>query len=352
MKKTTPINSGEQGAYDILKLILSVLIIAINSLNIGLGEVSFYVTEYVARLAVPLFFCMSAYFLFQNYATTDKDIFKKKFFRYEKNLLKIYIIWNVIYLIVDVIPEWYRDKSSIVDILKYMYYVAIGIQYKELWYIGATIVGAFLIWILLKKLNIKTIVVISLLLYIVALICFTYFPVTEPVFDKIPILKTMLILYNKVFSTFRNGIFDGFPFMALGAYLAFNKDKRYNTATVSAVFVISMVLLFIETRFLRGVSTPYHGLMLFLYTATPSAFILVGKIRLKSSDKYKYIRKISTYNFLVQEIAFILKDKICDVLNISIGNFVQYIISVFICFILSIVIFLIKNSLQKLTNHR
>ncbi|MCQ2744734.1 MAG: acyltransferase [bacterium] len=345
MKQAVNNSLEEYGSYDILKLILSILIIAINIVDIGLGSDNFYITQYVARLAVPLFFCMSASFLFRNYNIIDKSEFDRKFLTYEKNLLKMFVIWNIIYLFVDKIPEWYRTKSSVVEILKYIYYVTIGIQYKELWFVGASIVGSLIIWLLLKKFKIRTIVIMSFVLYLVALFCFTYYPVTKPIFDKNAILYFALNQYNRFFSTFRNGVFDAFPFMALGAYFALNRQKNYSTIAVFSVFAVSMVLLLFETQYLRSISTPYHGLMLFLYTATPSAFLLVGRIRLKPSPKYRFIRKISTYNFLVQEISFIIVRGLCKRLDFPIGKFLQFVLAVAICIVFSIIIIVVKKQL-------
>ena len=216
-------------SYDILKLLLSFLILAINCSNLGLGKANFYITEYVARLSVPLFFCMSGFFLFQNYNSQSYEESKERFKKYELNLLKLYLIWNGIYLLIK-IYYWVKDRTPVIDIIKYFWYVIIGIQYQQLWYIGASIVGAFIVWMLLKRMSIKKIVVISFLFYAVALFFFTYSPLTAGLIEKSRAVSFLLLTYNRVFSTFRNGVFFGFPFIAMGAYFSICPPKKTPTA--------------------------------------------------------------------------------------------------------------------------
>lgn len=319
-------------SYDILKLILSILILAINCLNLGLGKADFYIVEYVARLAVPLFFCMSGYFLFLNYNTDNHERSKAHFKKYELNLIKMFLIWNAVYLVIK-IYEWYHDHTGLIDILKYFWYVCLGIQYQQLWYLGASIVGAFLVWVLLKKLSIKKILVISFLCYAVALVFFTYSTLTTPFIEKSRVMNFLFVNYNRFFSTFRNGVFFGFPFIAMGAYMAISPPKNQSVALNLPVFSAGMVLLLFETRYLSTISAPYHGLMLFLLVVTPTAFILVGKIKLKPSPAYRYIRKISTYVFLDQFIPIFIFDEF-----ISRNTEVNYLFRYLFCVVSSLVI--------------
>lgn len=296
-------------SYDILKLISAFLILAINCMNLGLGEADFYITEYIARLCVPLFFCMSGFFLFQNYNSQSYEKSKEHFKKYELNLLKLYLIWNGIYLFI-MAYHWVKNRTPVIDIIKYFWYVFIGIQYQQLWYIGASIVGAFIVWMLLKRMSIKKIVVISFLFYAVALFFFTYSPLTAGLIEKSRAVSFLLLTYNRVFSTFRNGVFFGFPFIAMGAYFSICPPKKTPTAIVLPAFIVSMALLLFETRYLDRIAAPYHGLMLFLLAAVPCVFILIGKIKIKSSPFYRNIRKISTYVFLDSFISIFVFDEI------------------------------------------
>lgn len=337
------IKKNDIASYDILKLFLSYLILAINCMNLGLGNAGFYITEYVARLSVPLFFCMSGFFLFQNYNSQSYEKSKEHFKKYELNLLKIYIIWNGIYLLI-MIYYWVKDKTPVIEIIKYFWYVFIGIQYQQLWYIGASIVGAFLVWILLKRLSIKKILVISLAFYAAALFFFTYLPLTTELIEKNSGVNLLLFVYNKFFSTFRNGVFFGFPFIAMGACFAICPPKKTPTAAVLPAFIVSMVLLLFETRFLSEISAPYHGLMLFLTAAVPCAFILVGKIKIKASPVYRNIRKISTYIFLDSFISIFVFDEMF--FKDSANYLFRYIFCAVFSTALAVLIVFVKNKIH------
>lgn len=335
----------EQGSIDIMKLILAILILAINCINIGFGKFDFYVTEYIARLAVPLFFCTSGYFLFENYSSQSSGEFDKKVKKYEINLLKIYFIWNAVYLFVK-IYFWIKEGTAFIDIVKYFYYVFIGIQYQQLWYIGASIVGVFIIWLLLKKLSIKTVLFFSVLFYLIALFFFTYVPVTsELIIDKSRILSFFLLNYNRVFSTFRNGVFFGFPFLSIGAYMAV-KPKKINIFAVCIVFIAGMSLLFTETVYLKSISSPYHGMMLFLLITTPCIFDLVRRISLKPSPAFKNIRKLSTYFFLFSEMSIFLTDEFI-LKGENINALMRYLLCIALSFVFSIVLMYFKNKIRN-----
>lgn len=242
------------------------------------------------------------------------------------------MIWNGVYLVIK-IYEWHKAQTGLLDIVKYFWYVFLGIQYEQLWYLGASIVGAFLVWVLLKKLSIKKILVISVLFYAVALFFFTYSTLTTPFIEKSRVLNFLFVNYNRFFSTFRNGVFFGFPFIAMGAYMAISPPKNQSVALNLPVFSAGMVLLFFETRYLSRISAPYHGLRLFLLVVTPVAFTLVGKIKLKPSPAYRYIRKISTYVFLDQFIPVFIFDEF-----ISRNTEVNYLFRYLFCIVFSLVI--------------
>lgn len=331
-------------SYDILKLILAFLILAINCMNLGLGKADFYITEYVARLAVPLFFCMSGFFLFQNYNSQSYEKSKDHFKKYELNLLSIYLTWNGIYLFI-MAYHWVKDRTPVIDIVKYFWYVFIGIQYQQLWYIGASIIGALMVWILLKHLPIKKIFVISLFFYAAALLLLTYSPLTVGFIEKSRVLSLLFLTYNRVFSTFRNGVFFGFPFIAMGACFAICPPKKQLTAVVLPAFIVSMVLLLFETRYLSEISAPYHGLMLFLVAAVPCAFILVGKIKIKSSPVYKNIRKISTYIFLDSFISIFIFDEV--LFKGSTHHLFRYLFCAVFSTVLAVVIVFVKNKINS-----
>ena len=88
----------QYAAVDIAKYVSALLVVCIHTFPfIDINEMlNTYFIQTICRLAVPFFFMISGYFLFRKIHNEeeDKDVLKKYLFR----LLKIYLIWTVIYL--------------------------------------------------------------------------------------------------------------------------------------------------------------------------------------------------------------------------------------------------------------
>lgn len=76
---------------DLTKFILALLVIAIYA--------RVPVAGWLGRTAVPYFFIMSGYFYFRKYnqLTTSSERFTH-YIRYAKRIIKLLVIWNLIYL--------------------------------------------------------------------------------------------------------------------------------------------------------------------------------------------------------------------------------------------------------------
>lgn len=185
-------------ALDLLKIVLSLLVILLhcNFYKEYNKTISSLIVNGLARIAVPVFFIINGYFfktLIDNNRT--KSWFKK--------VLMIYIVWMVIY-------SFFWFNNNLINLIFNLF-----IGYHHLWYISAMVASAF-IFLLIKPLNSKTLLMIALILFITG--------TTIQYLGNFHVFSTKKIdlLFNTIF-LYRNFIFLGLPFFIIG-YLVNNNN--------------------------------------------------------------------------------------------------------------------------------
>lgn len=291
MKNSIPQNYA---IFDVGRIIAAILVIAIHcmpSYNPKNAYV-FVLGNIIARLAVPYFFVVAGYFLaFKD--VNDTVVIKS----YVKRLIKLYIIWSLIYLPAN-IYIWIENENTLLGVLDYIKdFIFIG-SFIQFWYFPAIIFSVIAVHFLLKKFKDTTIILISTIIYIIGLFGDTYYGVisaTSP-------LKKVYDIYLSFFETTRNGLFFGLLFVAIGVYIKKNNKKMsMKKSTLGLVF--SLVGLFMEAYFISylGVALDYN---IYLF-AVPTIFFLVlwlQDITLPNRNIYLRIRKMSVLIFGVHII--------------------------------------------------
>lgn len=104
--------ANKYASIDIAKFFLSLLVVAIHEMPfVSYSRVvnAFFVNE-ICRIAVPLFFLSTGFFL-------AKKGFETKVIRgYIKKILKMYIVWSGIYFIVVIVTKGF-ETYTIIDYL-------------------------------------------------------------------------------------------------------------------------------------------------------------------------------------------------------------------------------------------
>lgn len=192
---------------DLAKYIGSLLIIGIHTnLCADLNEtVGFVIVDIICRLAVPFFVVSTGYFLV---AQSDEDQRENitQLRRQGAKLIKLYFIWTILYLIFS-IPLWIRnDWFSPWAFVDYAIGSVKNGSYYHLWYILSLIYAMPIIYILLPALKRNYLIPISVGLYAIMLLFYSYnwclpercvslvnwlsysFPLTAGVFLMVPLL--------------------------------------------------------------------------------------------------------------------------------------------------------------------
>ena len=135
--------------YDVVKFILSLLVLAIHS---TLYPMVLYPW---LRIAVPLFFIMSSYFLFSKLRDTSEDKQKTILKKFTIRNLQLYLCWCIILLPITIYirkTTWFSHDLSenISTILKSILF---GSTFVASWFITATVIGSLIIYFLSKTLK-------------------------------------------------------------------------------------------------------------------------------------------------------------------------------------------------------
>ncbi|MBQ3182175.1 MAG: acyltransferase [Clostridia bacterium] len=292
MENTKELQIKNNRAIDIAKLVLAFLVVAIHTEPFG----DYYWLDkgfgLITRLCVPFFFVASSYFFFL------KDTAPLK---YIQRLFVMYLIWSVIYLPFDLVE---LGTMTLPEILERYLWIGNG---HALWYLCGSIIGFAIAYGLSRFLSPRTVLVIAVIILTVGCLKSTYAPV----------LNRFLPIEVSDFLGSRNGLFYGFPYYALGMYIAKVKESREkSTAYNLAGFGISFLLLCVESAVMVvGFKVSATIIWLSVMPLVYFFFMTVKGTELPiSSGAARYCRKLSTLIYLTHSAyIYILKDLVPDI---------------------------------------
>lgn len=284
----------EYTLINVLKFFCAILVIAIHSIY---GKTnSEYFLKTTARIAVPIFFIISGYFI---YNKVEKREFKR-LNKYALHIFKLYIIWSIVYLI------FAYDEFFVYDnITKNLLYITknflfIG-TYYHLWYLISYFVAIYIVYFMYNKLGIKFSLIISLILYLGSLLADSYYGLLPPCK-----LMAMVDIYIYLFGEMGNSFIWILIFIFLGMAI---KKYNLNTKMIHYKMILTIVFcLFItENYILRyiGISRD-NNMSIFLLLLAPIIvmYILTLEEKFKISfNKYnKFFKDSSLYIYLVHPL--------------------------------------------------
>lgn len=216
------------GAIDITKLIMAILVIGIHTEPFGFNKWLDNAFGICIRFSVPFFFVTSAYLFWKK----DKPL---------KSVLKriaiLYVVWSIIYLPFDIAE---LSRMSFLQILDRFLWSG---NNHALWYLCASIYGFIITYTLLKFLTPKSVLIIAVVVLVIGTVLTTYSTAVYQLF-KINLPNHLRI---------RNGLFYGFPYITLGMTIA-KSDTQGIYASKHKIYIGFFVslCLFIAECYLFG----------------------------------------------------------------------------------------------------
>lgn len=236
--------------YDLIKFFLSLLVMAIHA---KLYPMVLYPW---LRIAVPLFFIMSSYFVFSKLRDASKEKQKAVLKKFVVRNLQLYWCWLVILLPITlyVRKDTYFSNGFLTNALSIIKSMLFGSTFIASWFITATIIGVLIIYFLSRWLK-KDVFVF--------LICFFAFCVVSLASSYETVIKdtviyTVLIGYIKIFGSLVCSFPAALFWVFIGKLFAEQKIKIKSVPLLVVLTLLSCVALFCEWKvvcFLDG----YYG---------------------------------------------------------------------------------------------
>ena len=237
--------------YDLLKFFLSLMIIAIHS---AIYPMILYPW---LRIAVPLFFIMSSYFVFSKLCSATPDKQKSIIKKFVVRNLQLYFCWLAIFLPITL---YYRKREyfshgllgNIWAIIKSFLF---GDTFPASWFIISTIIGVLIIYYLNKLLRKDYIVfIISLLVFFVVTLSSSYTSILKDTFLLTAINKYSA-LFGKLACSFPASLFWVF----IGKIFAEKKVIIKSAKLLILLIICNCIALFIEWRFVISLDGSYNN---------------------------------------------------------------------------------------------
>lgn len=210
---------------DYFRIVAAVMVIAIHTAPFsGISkDFDFLLTYCAGRVAVPFFFMTTGYFVLGSWRKNGNNA-GSKVIRFIKKTLFLYVVSIVLYLPINFYSGGLPGSAG--EFIRMLIFDGI---FYHLWYFPAVIIGCFAVMMLLKKFPARTVLVITILLYLIGAGGDSYYGIAA----RIPALEHMYDVIFTVSSYTRNGIFYAPIFLLMGRMLRERKasiEKTENTA--------------------------------------------------------------------------------------------------------------------------
>jgi len=313
---------------DITRFIAALLIVAIHTypLNSINGTLDYMITRVLARIAVPLFLMITGYFVLPK-AAKEKEVLVT----YTKKIIKIYLICILLYLPFN----FYMKDFKNITIFTFITNILCKGTFYHLWYFPALILGVWITYFMIKKLDTKKQIILIIVLYLIGLGGDSYYGL----FSKINIIKQF---YQGIFSIFtytRNGIFYVPIFLYIGYFLHKSKSKL-TIKKVSIATILSLIIMEIEGYILYHYQILHHTSM-YIFLIPTSIFLFLTLLKINKTQNKK-IRNISTLIYILHPLGIIIVRGLAKVSNLEQlfvqNSMIMYFSVCIITFIISYVI--------------
>lgn len=298
---------------DIIKFIVALFVIAVHcQFLIEYNQsVSYLLCNGLFRIAIPLFFCINGFYLF--------EVFKKnQITKWLKRVSILYVLWMLAYSYF-----WIPASTNPIKII-----VTLLFGFNHLWYLAALLLGGFLLY-KIRKLSSNILVVISSILFLIGYLIQSlgnFANLTEPsIFAKIVQFPHL----------YRNFLFYGLPFLSLGYIInSENYFKRFSKKQILNTLFIGFGLLLLESLITYKINpTAIFNTGLSLFILGPSILIFSFKVKVLSILNSKLLSSYSVALYLIHPfvIYFLyttlqLEPTVLTISTIILSLFVSYLI--------------------------
>ena len=246
----------------------------------------------ITVLAVPFFFIANGYFALSSDMAAKKSI---------RKLALLYVIWSIIYLPFSLLK---LSDAHNLSVGSYLHSFFIYGSYDTIWYLSASAVGVTAVWLLKKYCGIFSACVVMAFFHVAALLGTSYAGLIEKC-----VVWNVYDHYYRFFVTFKNGLFFGGIYIALGGLIRESLEKKmvskFSSGKLAAAVCVLLGMLVMEAAGCKFLGIDTHGvdMKIMLVPLSVCLFVLLLNWEVQISDQSAiFLRKMSILIFLTQRI--------------------------------------------------
>ena len=286
-------------SLDIMKFIMAMLILTQHTCNewahsTGLIHAFFG----LGNFAVPFFFTCSGFLFFSKLNMLNWKEQKNYYKQWSMRIGKMYLIWSIIYFCF-MLTMWISNGFTLEKIINYLHRVFVFSTYSTIWFLPALWVGVSICYWLKQHVSKRAIWVIIITLFVIG----TLFGSYTNVITRIPTIASFNEWYMEIFITWRNGLFNGVPYVFIGILLSedFGTKIPKNVSALATVIFCSLFILeaFCISHYKLSSATDMGFFMCFAIFFMINTLI---KIDITQKPIWRHCRNLSMLIFLGQRL--------------------------------------------------
>lgn len=248
-------------------------------------------------IAVPFFFACSGFLLFGKMARQDGPGKRETIQRFAWHVAGMYLVWSAIYF-AFVLTGWFLHKPGPAAVRAYFHRSLVFTTYPTIWFLPALLVGGVGVHLLARKLSFRAVLGIGVVLYLIGSLGYSY----SFLLPAVPGLETLYRWHDQLFFTTRNGLFNGLPFVALGAWLSTRKQRLplIRSGTAAGLCLAALAGEAYALRLWFGGRGVDMAVSLLPFTFFFMEFLLA--VEWEGAAGFRWMREMSTMIFLSQRL--------------------------------------------------
>ncbi|OWA35468.1 hypothetical protein B9G55_12565 [Saccharibacillus sp. O16] len=291
------------GGTDWLKFMAALLVVANHTSPLASisPQADFLVAGLISRVAVPIFFIGSGFFLFRKF-TNDSSANRSAVVRYTNKIALLYGLSILIYLPLN----FYRgDFSKGLNVWAGLRDLVLDGTFYHLWFFPALWIGIWLIYALSRLPSLTWAWITAAALYGFGLLGDSYYHFATDILHLKPVYD---VLYQGMDYT-RNGLFFAPLPILVGAAFArhtrpTSRPSRSVRVRLGTASLLAVLLLIAEGEWVRSLGLPRHDSM-YLFSI-PAAFLLFAWAATWNVRGSKRLRAWRTWVYILHPLAIVL----------------------------------------------
>lgn len=232
--------------FDVLKFIMAVLVAARHMIQVFFPESSpwrLLVGSWLSNLAVPVFLVIAGFLLFRKVPEPGTEDWRatgrRTVFKYCMRILKLYLLWCVLYWPIDTYNYLHGVESLGLTIRNYIKSFFFSSTIAQLWYLPALLVACLIVWLCYSATRrIWPVLLVTGALFVMGCLGDNWY-----FNQRLPMaVQQVLFAYLRHCVTMRNGVFYGAFYVAIGLFFARKKWRLpFLVSAVGAALSIGLM---------------------------------------------------------------------------------------------------------------